>query len=216
MGELNLLDSYPRTKRDLTTRQLATDDDRRLANAFGQEYFDGSRNQGYGGFRYDGRWKPVVKRFQEAYGLNSSSRILDVGCAKGFLLHDFREAIPSVTVEGIDVSEYALENAMPDVKPFMHLGNAKKLPYEDKSFDLVIAINTIHNLELDDVRTSLREMQRVSRKNSFLIVDAYRNDEERAALMKWNLTARTILHVQEWENLFRESGYQGDYYWFAP
>ncbi|MEW6055561.1 MAG: class I SAM-dependent methyltransferase [Bdellovibrionota bacterium] len=216
MGELNLLDLYPKAKRDLNARQAATPEDRRIAKQFGMEYFDGTRNQGYGGYRYDGRWKPIVRRFQEHYGLTSNSRVLDVGCAKGFMLHDFYEAIPGISLAGIDVSQYALDTAMPSVRPFLTIGNAKEIPFEDKSFDLVIAINSIHNLEIEDLKQSLREINRVSRGNAFVVVDAYRSDEEREAILRWNLTAATYLHVDEWKAVFAETGYKGDYYWFIP
>ena len=216
MSEINLLDFYPKANRDLNSREKVTDQDRLIAKQFGREYFDGTRNQGYGGYRYDGRWKPIVKRFQEHYGLTSQSAILDVGSGKGFMLHDFLEAIPGVTVAGLDVSEYAIANTMPDVRSLVRLGNATDLPYPEKSFDLVIAINTIHNLKGEPLKKSLRELERVSRKHKFIVVDAYQNDEQKVRLLRWNLTAETILHCREWEALFRETGYTGDYYWFSP
>ena len=117
---------------------------------------------------------------------------------------------------GIDVYEYAIAHTMEDVRPYVQLGNATRLPFQDQSFDLVIAINTIHNLKGEDLKKSLREMERVSRKHKFLVVDAYKNDEQKNQLMKWNLTAETILHANEWEALFRECSYTGDYFWFSP
>ena len=32
----------------------------------------------------------------------------------------------------------------------------------------------------------------------------------------WNLTAKTVMHVDEWKSFFAEVGYTGDYYWFIP
>lgn len=215
MAEINLLDRYPRSKRPIDERSAAvTDADRAVARQFGREYFDGDRLTGYGGYRYDGRWKPVVERFRDHYGLKPDARILDVGCAKGFMLHDFQELMPAATLAGIDVSEYALEHAMPSVRPFMQLGSADTLPFGDNSFDLVISITTIHNLDEPRVRKALREVERVSRGHSFVTLDAWRTPEEFERLNKWNLTAQTYMHVPEWETLFREAGYTGDYYWF--
>jgi ubiquinone/menaquinone biosynthesis C-methylase UbiE len=216
VAEINLLDMYPRAKRNLDERSAATEEERRIAKQFGKEFFDGSRNTGYGGYRYDGRWKPVVQRFIKHYDLNNESRILDVGCGKGFMLHDFKEALPGATLAGIDISEYAIENGMESVKPVLKVANAKKLPYADKSFDLVIAINTLHNLKGEELNDALRELERVSCKHKYMINDAYGNEEEKAKLKKWNLTAQTILHHREWEKLFAEVGYKGDYYWFSP
>ena len=216
MSELNLMYLYPRTRRDLDERSsLATDEHKRIAKQFGQEYFDGDRLSGYGGYRYHPRfWKDTVALIRDCYGLRDDASILDVGCGKGFMLHDFKELMPTSTVVGIDISEYAIANAIETVKPFLRVGNAKKLPYEDNSFDLVISINTIHNLPLEDCKQALREIEGVSRKDSFITVDAWKTEEERLSLMKWNLTALTYMHVDDWKKLFDEVGYTGDYYWF--
>lgn len=217
MSEINLLDLYPKAKRNLDERvALTSPEDRRLAKQFGREYFDGARTQGYGGYRYDGRWVPVVKRFIDHYGLNEKSAVLDVGCAKGFMVHDFVQALPGATIRGIDISEYAIENALETVKPLLQVGNATSLPFADNSFDLIISINTIHNLKLEDLKQSLREIERVSRFAAFITVDAYHNEEERERMLKWNLTAETHMYVDEWKKLFDEVGYTGDYHWFIP
>ena len=193
---------------------MATQADRELACRFGREYFDGPRTQGYGGYVYDGRWRPVARCLAEHYQLDESASILDVGCAKGFLLHDFMELLPKATLAGLDISEYAVLNAMERVRPLLRVGNAKELPWPDHSFDLVLAINTIHNLDLSECKQALREIQRVSRKYAYVVVDAYRTEGQRQRLLDWILTAKTFLHVEEWKKLFQEVGYSGDYYWF--
>ena len=113
-----------------------------------------------------------------------------------------------------DFSEYAIANAMPSVQSFLKIASAEKLPYLDKSFDLVISINSIHNLPVDKLKTALKEIQRVSRNYSYITVDAWRNEEERSNLYKWVLTAETMMHVDDWIKLFAEIGYAGDYWWF--
>lgn len=215
MGEINLLKLYPRSKRPIDERaKSATEADKKIAKQFGQEYFDGSRMQGYGGYYYDGRWKPVVKTFRDYYDLSPKSSVLDVGCGKGFMLYDFLKLIPGIKVAGVEISEYAIKNAMKEVKPFLKVGNAKELPYPDNSFDLVISINTVHNLKADDCRKAIQEIERVSHKYKFITVDAYRNELERERLLKWNLTAETFMSADEWKEFFEEAGYTGDYYWF--
>lgn len=217
MAEIDLLDRYPRAKRNVDERKnTITEEDRRIAKQFGKDYFDGHRNRGYGGYRYDGRWIPVVKRFIEHYGLTANSSVLDVGCAKGFMLHDFLKVMPGIKVAGIDISQYGIDNAMQEVKPYVKVGNAKYLPgFGDKSFDIVISINTIHNLKLEECKQALREIQRVG-KNAFITMDAWRDDEEKQRMRKWNITAETYMHVDDWKKLFEEVGYTGDYYWFIP
>ena len=216
MGEINLMDQYPRSKRPIEERaQLITEEHRQIARQFGKEFFDGDRLYGYGGYKYHPRfWKATVKRFRDYYRLAEDASVLDVGCAKGFMLHDFKELMPKLTIAGMDISEYAIEHAIETVKPFLRVDNAKELPYPDNSFDLVISINTVHNLALEECKQALREVQRVSRAHTFITVDAWRTDEERERMMKWNLTALTYMHVDDWKKLFAEVGYMGDYYWF--
>ncbi len=213
--EINLLNTHPVTKRDYDQRaQEKTPEIIATAKQFGKEFFDGDRKCGYGGYKYDGRWKAVAERMRDYYNLPANTSILDVGCAKGFLLHDFKELIPNCTIAGVDISEYAIENALPSVKPFLKVASAEKLPYPDKSFDLVVSINSIHNLPIERLEAALREVERVSRNHSYITVDAWRNEQERFDLYKWVLTAETMMHVDDWEKLFGDVGYTGDYWWF--
>ena len=216
--EIDLLKNYPKTKRNVQERGGAkSEEDRALARQFGKEFFDGDRRHGYGGFQYHPRfWQPVIPTFREHFGLTAESMVLDVGCAKGFMLHDLCELIPGITVRGVDVSEYAIENCIEDMRPFVQTADAGNLLFKDNSFDVVISINTIHNLEKKDCGQALREIERVSRGWSFITVDAFRNDEEKELIYAWNLTAKTIMHVDDWQAFFREVGYTGDYYWFIP
>ena len=216
--EIDLLINYPKTKRDVRERGASkTEEDRKIARQFGREFFDGDRRHGYGGYSYNPRfWQPVVPTFKEYYGLGAGSSVLDVGCGKGFMLHDFAELIPGIRVSGIDISDYAVENCIPDMKPYLSIADAKKLPFTDKSFDLVISINTVHNLVIDECAQSLREIERVARGKSFITVDAYRNEEEKELMMAWNLTAKTVMSVDDWVSFFKKIGYTGDYYWFIP
>jgi ubiquinone/menaquinone biosynthesis C-methylase UbiE len=219
MGQqIDLLKNYPKTKRDVKERGASkTEEDRAVARRFGKDFFDGDRRHGYGGFSYQSRfWQPVVSTFKAHFGLNSKSSLLDVGCGKGFMIHDIALLIPGITVQGIDVSEYAITNAIDDMKPNVRVADAKRLPFPDKSFDVVIAINTIHNLDREECGQALKEIERVSRGKSFITVDAYRNDEEKDLMYAWNLTAKTIMSVDEWIRFFNEVGYTGDYFWFVP
>ena len=216
--EIDLLANYPKAKRNLEERAAAkTDDQRAVARQFGKEFFDGDRSTGYGGFHYVPRfWQPVIPTFVEHWGLTNESSLLDVGCAKGFMLYDLRETVPGIRVAGIDVSEYAIENGKPEVREFLSVADAKSLPFEENSFDVVISINTVHNLERDECAQALQEIERVTRQGAFITVDAYRNDEEYERMMAWNLTAKTIMSVDDWVAFFDEVGYTGDYYWFIP
>lgn len=214
--EIDLLDRYPKSKRPIDDRAaLVKASDRLIARKFGQEYFDGDRLTGYGGYNYHPRfWRDTALRFKDHYGLKDGSRVLDVGCAKGFMIYDFKLATPGLEIEGVDISTYAKEHAKPEVADLITVANAKELPFESNSFDLIISINTLHNLELQDCKIALKEIERVSRGNSFVVNDAWRNEREKKAMLDWNLTALTYMHVDHWIDLFREVGYSGDYHWF--
>lgn len=217
MAEIDLLVDYPKPKRNLEERAAQKNpEDVRIARQFGKEFFDGPRSQGYGGYHDWKRWVPVAKHIINHYGLTEESSILDVGCAKGFTLFAFRELLPNIKIAGIDVSQYAIDNAPDSVKPYLQVANAKELPYPEKSFDFVISINTVHNLDLEECKQAIKEIERVKKQFAFLTVDAYRNEEEKKKMMMWNLTAQTILSVDDWKKLFEEVGYTGDYYWFIP
>jgi SAM-dependent methyltransferase len=216
--EIDLLVNYPSAKRNLMERaNQKSEADRAIARQFGKEFFDGDRRHGYGGFNYNARfWEQVVPTFQEYWSIEPSQKLLDVGCAKGFMLFDFQRLIPGLSVSGCDISKYAIDNALESVKSNLRVANANKLPYQNNSYDFVISINTVHNLELNDCKEAIREIQRVSRGKSFITVDAYRNADEKERMYAWNLTAKTILSVDEWKALFLEVGYTGDFFWFIP
>ncbi|MBT4765070.1 methyltransferase domain-containing protein [bacterium] len=216
--EINLLKNYPKSVRDISGRLISkTEEDKRIAQKFGKEFFDGSRNHGYGGFSYNPRfWQPVVPRFQKHWNLKSNDSVLDVGCAKGFMLYDLKESIPDLKVNGVDISKYAIANTKKEISRFCQVANAISLPYDDSSIDVVISVNTLHNLNESDIKMALLEVERVKKRGSFITLDAYRNDEEKERMEAWNLTAKTVMHVNQWKEFFNDIGYTGDYYWFIP
>jgi len=216
--EIDLMANYPQPKRDVESRgEAKTEEDRAIARKFGKEFFDGERRHGYGGFNYSPRfWQPVVSSFQKHFNLTAESSLLDVGCAKGFMMHDFAELIPGITVKGTDISQYAIEHTIEDMRPHVQVADAQDLPFPDNSFDVVISINTIHNLDREECAQALREIERVSKGKSFVTVDAYRNEADRDRMFAWNLTAKTMMSTGEWIHFFGEAGYSGDYYWFIP
>jgi len=216
--EINLMRNYPYSQRDITGRlESKTQKDKLIAMEFGQEFFDGSRSHGYGGFSYNSRfWKNVVPDFIQHWQLKNGDSLLDIGCAKGFMLYDLKEYLPNLDVYGVDISEYAINNAKEEVRDFCQVANAISLPFDDQSIDISISITTLHNLEEKDLIKALLEIERVSRKGSFITLDAYRNNEEKDRMEAWNLTAKTVMHVDDWKDFFYDVGYTGDYYWFIP
>lgn len=182
-----------------------------VSKQFGKDYFDGDRKYGYGGYRYDGRWVPFARKLVECYGLKPGNKVLDIGCGKGFLVHDFRQALPGLEAFGIDVSSYAIANAMEAIKPHVREGSAVSLPYPDREFDLVVSINTLHNLRIYDLARALKEIERVGKEHKFIVMDSYRNEREKVNLLYWQVTCECFFTPEEWEWVFEQCGYRGDY-----
>ena len=182
-----------------------------VSKQFGRDYWDGDRRYGYGGYNYDGRWRSVAENIANHYNLETGSKILDIGCGKGFLLYEFAQVITGAQVVGIDVSKYAIDNGKEEIQQFLQIGNATVLPFEDNTFDLVVSINTLHNLYNFDLKRALQEMERVGKQNKYLVVDSYRTEEEKMNLLYWQITCECFYTPQEWEWFFQESGYTGDY-----
>lgn len=218
MAEVNLLANYPKTERNLrAAAKERTEHERMIARKFDKDFFDGERKYGYGGYNYNVKyWNLVVQDFYKYYNLKKDAKVLDVGCGKGFMLYDFKLNYPELNLKGIDISQYAISNAIEQVKENLIVSSCDNIPFPDKYFDLVISINTIHNLDLDGCAKSIKEISRVSNKHKFIIVDAYSNDDEKKRMFEWNLTAKTIMHKKEWIEFFKKNNYDGDYYWFTP
>ena len=216
--EIDLLKNYPKSKRNLDKRLSEKSPEIvKIAREFSKEFFDGDRKFGYGGLTYNPKyWANVVKDFVEYYKIKPDAKILDVGCAKGYMVYDFKRQYPGLEMHGVDISEYAIKNCHPEVKDNLQVGEAESLKFEDNYFDLVISINTVHNLELKDCVNSIKEISRVSKGNSFITVDAYNSDEEKERMFKWNLTAKTIMSTNDWKDTFKKIGYNGNFYWFIP
>jgi SAM-dependent methyltransferase len=214
MQEINLLSRYPKAKRNIqkrTTGQSA--ENIRIAREYGREYFDGPREQGYGGYRYDGRWLPIAEDMVAHWNLKPGDRVLDVGCAKGFLVKDLMKACPGLDVFGLDISEYALLHCESEAVGRLHLGNCVKMPFPDASFTAVVAINVVHNLDRADCIAAVREIERLAPGRGYIQVDSYRTEEEREIFLSWVLTAKTHHDPTGWRQLFAEAGYTGDYSW---
>lgn len=214
MAEIDLLRSIPGTKRNIQQRSAGKDEAVvAIARQFGEMYWDGPREYGYGGYRYDGRWRAVARDLIEHFGLKPGMRLLDVGCGKGFLVKDLMLECPGLEAFGLDISSYALMHCEREVVGRLHLGSAEKLPFPDRSFDCVISINTLHNLPRPRAVRALQEVQRLSGGRAYVQVDSYLNAEQKALFEQWVLTAEFHDYPDGWLKAFREAGYTGDYYW---
>lgn len=203
---------HKKTKRDYLSRMV---DDKincmKIAKKYGKDFWDGDRRYGYGGYKYDGRWQAVASQLIDFYKLKNSARILDVGCGKGFLLYELKKLLPEAEVVGFDISQYAIDNAKEEIKSGLFVHRAQdKYPFKDKEFDLVISLTTLHNLPIYELKSALREIERVG-KDKYVVIEGYRDEVELFNLQCWALTCETFLSASEWVWLFSEFGYTGDY-----
>ena len=214
MAEIDLLRALPKAKRNIAKRAEAKNPAVvAIAKQYGEMYWDGPRDYGYGGYRYDGRWRPVARDIIAHYGLKPGMRVLDIGCGKGFLVKDLMLECAGLEAFGIDVSLYAIQHASEELAGRLHLGSADELPFPDRSFDCVISLNTIHNLPRQRAIKAMAEMERVSKGSSFVVVDSYRTPEQREIFESWVLTAEFHDYPDGWIKLFSEAGYRGDWNW---
>tara|TARA_B110000014_G_scaffold149909_1_gene104543 strand:+ start:5222 stop:5887 length:666 start_codon:yes stop_codon:yes gene_type:complete len=176
------------------------------------DYWDGDRRFGYGGYKFlPGRWKPVAEALIKEYKLTNSSKILDVGCGKAFLLHEMKLILPDLKIVGFDISEHGLSEAMDDIRENLFIHKAQDpFPFEDHSFDLVISLGCLHNLRLFELKSALGEIERVG-KQGYVMLESYRNELEQFNLQCWALTCESFFDEEEWVWLYENFGYKGDY-----
>tara|TARA_B100000927_G_C16288454_1_gene398469 strand:+ start:57 stop:716 length:660 start_codon:yes stop_codon:yes gene_type:complete len=189
---------------------------RKLKNKFiawnlDKEYYDGDRNNGYGGFKYDGRWLKLLPRIIKKYNLNNNSKILDLGCKKGFIMKDLKILLPKAKVYGIEDHRYPIKNSEKELRKNIIFSKYYEIPFKKNYFDFIIGFSSIYKYNFIDVVNTLREINRVSKK-SFITVAGYSNKKEKELFEKWTLLGSTFLHNNDWKRLFKILNYRGDYY----
>ena len=214
MGQLLNLATplHKKTKRDYLARMV---DDKvhcmMKAKEYEFDYWDGDRRYGYGGYRYDGRWKPVAQQFIDHFKLGPKAKILDVGCGKAHLLHEIKQLLPESEVVGFDISRHGLADAPEAIRPYLMRHRAQdRYPWGDKHFDLVISLGCLHNLRVFELQTAVGEIERVG-KQKYIMLESYRNELELFNLECWALTCESFFDMAEWVWLYEHFGYTGDY-----
>jgi len=208
-----ITDHHKKTKRNYLERvnKVNKAESAIKAKKWDYDYWDGSRDINYGGYKYDGRWEPIAKKMIEYYKLKPNSKILDVGCGKGFILYEFKKLLLNCEVKGLDISSYAIKNAKNEVKKDLIVGNANNLPFEKDYFDLVISLNTLHNLYCYDMKKALSEIERVGKSKKYICIESYRNEFEKMNLLYWQVTCECFFTPDEWKWWFDLVEYKGDH-----
>lgn len=183
-----------------------------IAKKYNKDYWDGERKYGYGGYRYiDGYWKTMAKNLIKSYKLNNKSKVLDIGCGKGFLLFEIKKLLPSIEICGIDISKYAIKNSKKEIKKFLHVKKAQDKIYCKKNyFDLVISLGCLHNLFIYELKKAFLNINRIAKK-SYLMVESYNTNNQLFNLQCWALTCNSFFSKKEWLHIFNEYKYNGDY-----
>ena len=212
MREFDALSGYPEPKEPRHVHpSLRTIHNRIIASYRDREFYDGNRNNGYGGFKNDGRWAPIAQNMLQMYSLNDQSSILQIGCDKGFLLHEFLQICPDINIRGTEISDYAIDCVLPSVKPFIKKAPFMELPFADGEFDFIIAIGAVYSLNLPDAIKCLKEIQRVGKGKSFITLGAYDTEEDFRCFRYWTLLGCTVLSKTDWVEVLNHVGYTGDY-----
>ena len=213
--KLNFFDVQRECRRSIERRRLyekvarisSVSDDYRV---YGYDYFDNPdlAGLGYGGYRYDGRYAGPITRICRHYGLKAGDHILEIGCAKGYLLVEFHKL--GLVTTGIDISHYAIANAHPVVRPFVTMGDAGQLPFKDKIFDLVIAKEILPHLSEQSIPQAISEAVRVSGKFLFFEIQTGHSASELERVEKWDRTHRCVHSPAWWQDQLAAGGYNGD------
>lgn len=176
------------------------------------DYWDGDRRYGYGGYKYmPGRWKAVAQALIDQYALTNNSKVLDVGCGKGFLLYEMKLLLPRLEILGFDISKHGLEQTKAEIREHLISHRAQDTYLWDaNSFDLVISLGCLHNLKIFDLQKALIEIERVG-NNKYIMLESYRNEQELFNLQCWALTCEAFYSKEEWIWLYNHFGYTGDY-----
>lgn len=212
MNKKDILSGYPDPpKKRFVNNKLRSIKNRIIASYKNKEFYDGKRENGYGGFNYDGRWKKVAQNIFKFYNLKNNSKILQIGCDKGFLLRDIKQLYPKSIVYGIENSNYAIKNSEKIIRKNVLKGNFFEIPFKKNYFDFVLAIGPVYSLNLTDAIKCLKEIVRVSKGKSYITLGSYENEHEYKLFKNWTLLGTTILKKNEWKYVLKHTKYKGDY-----
>ena len=214
MKKLNFINKlHQSTKRNYLERMI---DDKifcmKIAKKYEYDYWDGNRRFGYGGYKFiPGRWAPIAKKIIKEFKLTDKSKILDIGCGKGFLLYEIKKILPLIEIIGFDISKYGVKNSHPLIKKFLFNHDArKKTKFKKNEFDLVISLGCFHNFKIFEIFKVLNEVSRIGKK-SYIMVESYRNDKELFNLQCWALTCQSFFSDDQWEWIFQSINLKGGY-----
>jgi ubiquinone/menaquinone biosynthesis C-methylase UbiE len=214
INEISLFANYSNSKKKRLIKKNSRTNihNKLIASLKGKDFYDGKRKYGFGGYKYDGRWKRIAEIFIKKYKLNNKSKILQINCDKGYLIYELKKLLPKAKIIGIDRSKYSINNAKKKIKKLISFNDGVKLNFKSRTFDCVIAIGYVYEFAIFQIITALKEIKRVSKSvKNFITLGAYTNRNDLMLLKEWSLLGTTILKKKEWISLLEFSKYNGDY-----
>jgi SAM-dependent methyltransferase len=132
------------------------------ADFYDHDYFDGAGKSNYQHYSIDSSpfasQADAITELMAHHGLDGP--VLDIGCAKGYLVYVLR--LRGIEAYGVDWSQYALDNAYPDARPYLERASATKLPFPEKRFAVATTFDVLEHLNDGHARLALQESARVS------------------------------------------------------
>ena len=213
MREYNLLSDYSKTKvTRLVGKGIRTIEHRIVASERKKNFFDGDRNCGYGGLKYDGRWNVVAKKIIKKFNLKNKSKVLQIASEKGFLLHEIKKVNPKINILGVETSKYAINKTIKPVKKFIKkVDSFSNIDLINGKFNCVIALGAVYIHTLSDAIQLLKNIQRLSNGKSFITLASYETEKDYWLFKDWTVLGTLIYKKEEWKKIMKYAGYTGFY-----
>ena len=213
MKEYNLLSDYSQTKvKRFVGKGIRNIEHRIIASERGNLFFDGDRNFGYGGLKYDGRWSGVAKKIIKKFDLKDNSKILQIASEKGFLIHEIKKINPKINVLGFETSKYAVSKTIKPVKKLIKkFTSFSDLSLIHSKFDCIIAFGVVYIHTLSDAIQLLKNIQRLSKGKSFITLASYETEKDYWLFKDWTVLGSLLYKKEEWKKIKKYAGYKGYY-----
>lgn len=168
---------------------------------FDEDYFKGANKRTLPPYTLEKIYPRMLNIAQYFKSKYRPKNILDVGCAKGFLLKAFLDL--GIDAKGLDISSYALENAHPATRGKLLLASAEKLPFPNETFDFVFAVDLIEHLKNAD--KFILEANRVLVKKGRMCIFTVGVKNPNAPK---DVTHINVQSASYWHKLFKKCGFK--------
>tara|TARA_A100001015_G_C14753062_1_gene618381 strand:+ start:50 stop:700 length:651 start_codon:yes stop_codon:yes gene_type:complete len=163
---------------------------------FGYDYYDNKNLPfGYGGYKYDGRHKKNIKKIIEFFKLSNNFTIAEFGCAKGYVLAEFKKK--KFQVIGFEKSDYAIKNCHPLLKKKI-IKVQKINQLEKHEFDFLICKDVIPSLTEKQIKYLIETAIYKSKVPPYFIIQTFKNKKDINFYKQWDKTHITLKDKKDW------------------